>query len=364
MKITDIKFAKLKVPLTTPFKTALRTVADIEDVVVIIETDSGELGYGSAPATPVITGDTHKSIVAAINSTIKPIIVGEHIENINHIIHLVQSAIINNYSAKAAVEIAIYDLWGKLHQKPLYQLLGGGKPQLTTDITISVDNIEKMVADSMLAIDHGFDVLKIKIGKNINQDIERVKTIYQEVNNRALIRLDANQGWTAKQTVYACHQLEKAGVKLELIEQPVKADDFAGMKYVTERVLTPIMADESAFSPKQVIELIQHHAADIINIKLMKTGGISNAIKIADIAKIYNVECMIGCMLEGSIGVAAASHLAVAKANVITKIDLDGPALGQYNPVIGGVCFENANITLGAGAGLGIEKIDGLVAIK
>ena len=84
---------------------------------------------------------------------------------------------------------------------------------------------------------------------------------------------------------------------------------------------------------------------------------------IADIAKIYNVECMIGCMLEGSIGVAAASHLAVAKANVITKIDLDGPALGQYNPVVGGVCFENANITLGAGAGLGIEKIDGLMAL-
>jgi len=364
MKIIDIKFAKLKVPLITPFKTALRTVNNIEDVVVIIKTECGEIGYGAAPATPVITGDTHGSIIAAIETTIKPAIIGKDIVNLNEIIHLIQSSLMGNYSAKAAVEIAIFDLWGKLHQKPLYQLLGGGTPKLTTDITISIDNIEKMVTDSLLAIDQGFDVLKIKIGNDIDIDIERVKTIYQEIKNKAVIRLDVNQGWTAKQTVFASQRLEQAGVKLELIEQPVKADDFAGMKYVTERISTPIMADESAFGPKQVIELIKHNAADIINIKLMKTGGLSNAIKIADIAKIYNVECMIGCMLEGSISVAAASHFAVAKANVITKIDLDGPALAKYNSVVGGVSFNGANITLGEGAGLGIERIDGLIEIK
>lgn len=95
----------------------------------------------------------------------------------------------------------------------------------------------------------------------------------------------------------------------------------------------------------------------------MKTGGLSNAIKIADICDIYHVDCMIGCMLEGSIGVAAAAHLAAAKANVITKIDLDGPTLGQYDPVQGGVDFNLANIRLGDGAGLGIERIDGLVEL-
>src|SRR5690606_3576386 len=112
---------------------------------------------------------------------------------------------------------------------------------------------------------------------------------------RALLRLDANQGWTAKQAVYAMHALENAGVVLELLEQPVKAADIDGMKYVTERVNTPVMADESVFGPHQVFELIQQRAADIINIKLMKTGGLSNAIKVADIAALHGIPCMIGC---------------------------------------------------------------------
>jgi len=136
------------------------------------------------------------------------------------------------------------------------------------------------------------------------------------------------------------------------------------MLYISERVLTPIMADESAFGPKQVFELIRLGAADIINIKLMKTGGLSNAIKIADIAALYDVKCMIGCMLEGSVGAAAAAHLAVAKANIISKIDLDGPALGQYDPVIGGVSFDKANISLSEAPGLGIEGIDGLIDLN
>ncbi len=189
-----------------------------------------------------------------------------------------------NSSAKAAVEIAIYDLFGQLYGAPLYKMLGGGDPVITTDITISVDYIDKMVADSLAAVDRGFESLKIKVGKDIGVDIERVKAIYAAVEGRALLRLDANQGWTAKQAVYALQTLEDAGVRLELVEQPVKAHDLEGMKYVTERVHTPIMADESVFGPMEVIELIRMRAADIINIKLMKTGGISNAIRIADIA--------------------------------------------------------------------------------
>jgi o-succinylbenzoate synthase len=360
MKITNIRFAKLTIPLVTPFKTALRTVTNIDDLVVIIETNSGDVGYGSAPATPVITGDTHGSIMAAIDTVIKPLLIGRDIANLNENTNIVQSALIKNTSAKAAVEIALYDLWGKLYKAPLYKLLGGGCSQLKTDITISIDNIDKMISDSQKALAQGFDSLKVKIGNDIHQDIERVKHIYHAVKGKASIRLDVNQGWTAKQTVFAVQKLDAAGVELELIEQPVKADDLAGMRYVTERVLTPIMADESAFGSKDVIELITTGAADIINIKLMKAGGLSNAIRIADICQTYHINCMIGCMLEGSIGVAAAAHLAAAKSNAITKIDLDGPALGQYDPVHGGVNFNLANISLGDGSGLGIERIDGL----
>ncbi|OKY25189.1 dipeptide epimerase [Thalassotalea sp. PP2-459] len=364
MKITNIRFAKLVVPLITPFKTSMRTVENIEDLVVIIETDAGEVGYGSAPSTPVITGDTHGSIIAAVELVYLPKLRGMEIENLNGIITIIQTSMVNNTSAKAALEIAIYDLWGKKYKAPLSKLLGGGANNLRTDITISVDQIDKMVKDAMEALENGFDILKIKIGHNILEDVERVKAIHQAVGEKALLRLDVNQGWSAKQTVYAANLFENAGIQLELIEQPVKADDFAGLKYISDRINTPIMADESAFSPTQVIELITNQCVDIINIKLMKTGGISKAITIADIAKAYQVDCMIGCMLEGSIAVAAAAHLAVAKSTVITKIDLDGPALGRFDPVKGGVLFDNSLIKLNNLPGLGIESIDGLIKFQ
>jgi L-alanine-DL-glutamate epimerase-like enolase superfamily enzyme len=363
MKIQSIRFGMLNVPLKTPFKTAMRTVKEIEDVVVIMETDTGHIGYGSAPATAVITGDTHGSIIEAISKIISPALIGQDIEDLNKLTETVQHSIVRNFSAKAATEIAIYDLYGQLYGAPLYKLLGGGDNVITTDITISVDYIDKMVEDTMAAIDLGFETLKIKVGKDPALDIERIKAIYAAVNERALIRLDANQGWTPKQTVSVLSALEESGVQLELVEQPVKGDDIEGMKYVTERIHTPVMADESSFGPKEAIELIRTRAADIINIKLMKTGGISNAIKIADIAGIYDIDCMIGCMLESSIGVAAAAHIAVAKASVITKIDLDTPSLGQYDPVSSGVQFSNAEITITDLPGLGISKIDNLTML-
>ncbi len=360
MKITEIRFAMLRVPLKAPFKTALRTVETVEDIVVTVHTDTGLVGHGGAPATAVITGDTHGSIVEAIRRFIAPRLIGQEIANLNRITHLIQGALEKNTSAKAAVEIAVYDLWGQLYNAPLYRMLGGGDPVITTDITISVDTIEKMVADSMAAVDRGFETLKVKVGKDIGVDLERIKAIYTAVAGRALLRLDANQGWTPKEAVYALQSLEAGGVRLELVEQPVRAQDLAGLKYVTERVHTPIMADESVFGPAEVIVLIRMRAADIINIKLMKTGGLSRAIQIADIAGIHGVECMIGCMLESSISVAAAVHLAVAKSSVITRVDLDGPSLCAYDPVEGGVIFNESEITVTDAPGLGIRSIRGL----
>jgi L-alanine-DL-glutamate epimerase-like enolase superfamily enzyme len=159
MKITDIQFGMLRVPLKTPFKTALRTVNTVDDIVVMVHTDTGEVGYGEAPATAVITGDTHGSIIDAIRHYISPRLIGQEIANLNQITQLIQSSMEKNTSAKAAVEIAVYDLWGQLYGAPLYKLLGGGDPVITTDITISVDYIDKMVADSVSAVERGFESL-------------------------------------------------------------------------------------------------------------------------------------------------------------------------------------------------------------
>ena len=359
MKITEIEFGKLKMPLKTPFKTALRTIDCMEDVVIILHTDTGQRGFGSAPATALITGETHGSIIEAIRTVIMPAIVGEDVDNLNRVVHLLQQSIVGNFSAKAAVEIALYDLFAQSFNAPLYRILGGGEPVISTDLTISVDYIDKMVKDALDAVARGFDALKIKVGKDLT-----LKAVYAAVGDKALIRLDANQGWTPKQTVSAVRQLEEAGVELECIEQPVRGDDIEGMKYVTERVSTLVMADESSFGPREVIDLIRMRGADIINIKLMKTGGISNAVKIADIAAIYGVECMIGCMAETSIGVSAAAHVAVAKSTTITRIDLDSPSLAKVNPVIGGVTFDDAEIRISDAPGLGIESISELSMLK
>ena len=186
MKITDIRFGMLRVPLKTPFKTALRTVDKVEDIVVMVHTDDGRVGYGEAPATAVITGDTHGSIVDAIRHYIAPRLIGQDIADLNRVTKLIQDTMEKNTSAKAAVEIAVYDLWGQLYGAPLYKLLGGGDPVISTDITISVDYIDKMVADSVAAVERGFESLKIKVGKDIGVDIERVRAIYAAVEDRAL----------------------------------------------------------------------------------------------------------------------------------------------------------------------------------
>ena len=363
MKITGIALGKLKVPLKTPFKTALRRVDHMEDVVIVLETDTGHQGYGSAPATAVITGETHGSIIEAVRTMIAPSIMGEDIRNLNRIVKLIQKSIFANFSAKAAVEIALYDLFAQSFAAPLYRVLGGGEPVISTDITISVDYIDKMVEDAIRAVEAGFEALKIKVGKDLALDIQRVKAIAAAISDRALLRLDANQGWTPKQTVMALRELESSGIVLEFVEQPVRGDDVQGMKYITERVSTAVMADESTFGPKEVIDLIQMRGADIINIKLMKTGGVANAINIADIASLYGVECMIGCMMETSIGVSAAAHIAVAKSNIITRVDLDAPSLATVNPVKGGVTFDNAEIRISDAPGLGIEHIEGLTML-
>ena len=364
MKITGFELGKLRVPLKTPFKTALRSVDYMEDVVIVIKTDTGHMGYGSAPATAVITGETHGSIIEAIRRVIAPHIIGEDIRNLNRIVDLVQQSMFRNYSAKAAVEVAVYDLFAQSFEAPLYQVLGGGEPKLMTDITISVDYIDKMVQDAINAVGLGFEALKIKVGKDLALDIERVKAISAAISDDALLCLDANQGWTPKQTVTALRELESSGIELEFIEQPVRGDDVEGMKYITERVSTPVVADESTFGPREVIDLIQMRGADIINIKLMKAGGISNALNIANIAALYDVECMIGCMLETSVGVSAAAHVAAAKSDVITRVDLDAPSLAIRNPVKGGVTFDYAEIRISDAPGLGIEHIDELALLE
>lgn len=358
MKIKEVKIGKVSIPLKKTFKTALRQVNSAEDIIVKVIVDSGEVGFGNAPPTAVITGDSQDSIIAAIRDTLGPKIIGMDVDNLEGIMTTLDQAMLHNSSAKAALDIAIYDLFGKLHQIPLYKLFGGYRDSLTTDLTISVNSPEEMVRDALEAVAAGYTELKLKVGTDAALDIERVQAIRAAVGYDIKIRLDANQGWLPKEAVRTIQKFEKLNLGIELIEQPVKAHDFTGLKYVTEAVQTDIMADEAAFGTYEVFRLLSDSACDLINIKLMKAGGLHNALKIADMAGTMGVACMMGCMLESKVGITAAASLAAGK-KIITRADLDAAVLLAEDPVIGGVSFHKNQILLPDAPGLGITAVEG-----
>ena len=357
MKITAVRLGKISVPLRTPFKTALRTVSSVEDVIVEIHTDDGRIGYGEAPPTGPITGDTTLGIIGAIQDHIAKSIIGMDVDDFEDVLQKVQKSIVGNTSAKAAVDMALWDLYGQKYGIPVYKLMGGARKNITTDITISVNDPETMVRDSQIALDRGYDCLKMKVGINPEMDVARLKAVRQAVGNDVTIRIDANQAWNAKQAVRILNAMQEQGLQIELVEQPVPAHDLEGMKYVTERSYVPVLADESLYSPADAATILRMGAADLLNIKLMKCGGLYNALKICTMAEVYGVECMIGCMLEAKISVNAAVHLACAK-KVITKVDLDGPVLCSEDPILGGSVFNEKDITVSDAPGLGILGVE------
>ena len=354
MKITKVKLGILSVPLRVPFKTALRSVSSVEDVIVETHTDTGAIGYGEAPPTGAITGDTTGAILGALRDHIIKTIVGREVDDFESLMQAVNSCIVKNTSAKAAVDMALWDLYGQLYKIPVYKLMGGAKKSIVTDITISVNPPEEMARDARTAIQRGYDCLKVKVGIDPELDVARLAAVREAVGKDVKLRIDANQAWNAKQAVRILDQMQEKGLDIEFVEQPVPAADLEGMQYVTRHASVPVLADESVFSPADALHIMQTGAADFVNIKLMKCGGITNALRIASAAEVYGVECMIGCMLEAKISVNAAVELACAK-KIITKVDLDGPVLCSEDHILGGAVFDEKNITVSDAPGMGIQ---------
>ncbi|MDX2495908.1 MAG: dipeptide epimerase [Desulfuromusa sp.] len=355
MKITDIKIQIINIPLVTTFKTALRSVDQIENIIITITTDTDLVGFGGAAPAAVITGETTASIRGAIEH-IRDSIVGMNLIDSENIFQRLNNCIIGNSSAKAAVDMALYDLLAKALKVPLYQFLGGMTNTLETDITVSLDTPEKMVRESKEKVSAEFNILKIKVGNDPELDINRLQLIREAIGNEASIRIDANQGWTAKEAVYVGKELTRKGVDIELMEQPVHARDFKGLRFVRDNVSMPVYADESIFTHQDALDLVSMIAVDGINIKLMKCGGIYNALKIASIAETAGIPCMIGSMMESHISVAAAAHLAASRS-IIKRYDLDAPLFCSINPAVGGITYQGSRICFSNSPGLGIESI-------
>lgn len=363
MRISEISTGRIAVPMKKAFKTALRTVTTAETVVVKVECDDGTVGWGEAPATLAITGDSLGGIEAFIE-WMRPQLVGEDPTRIERIMSVLHRGSVRNTSAKAALDMAIYDLAAKAAGLPLYKFLGGFRDELETDYTVSVNSPEEMGEDAARFASEGYKLLKIKVGGGeLGEDLKRIEAIRKRVGSEVGLKLDANQAWSAKDAICAIHVIEREGLGVELVEQPVKAWDLDGLERVTKSVDMPIMADESVFSPEDAAAVLKRGAADLINIKLMKAGGLFKAMAICKAAESFGVPCMVGCMIESHIGATAASHFAAAMRNV-TMCDLDAPILMASNPVRGGVAYEGMKIGLSDAPGLGITGVEGFVPDK
>lgn len=350
-----IQVFPIAVPLKSPFKTALRTVTTAESLLVKVTDSDGVVGLGEAAPTAAITGDTTASIRYAIEAVLAPKVIGASLGNAEALKQTIETGIVGNHSPKAALNIAVNDLLAKHAGVSLAEYLGGYRTQVRTDYTVSVGTTDAMVSHATALVAEGFDTLKVKVGNQSPfEDLKQVRAIREAVGPDVKLRLDANQGWRAKQAVVAINQMVDDGLAIELVEQPVPADDFEGMAYVTDRTPIPIMADESIFSVKDALRLLKMAGCDIINLKLMKAGGIDNALKINALAEAFGIPCMVGSMIESQVSVTAAAQMAAAKQN-IEYYDLDAAMMFKDQPTIGGITHQGGLITIPDATGLGIE---------
>ena len=320
MKIISIEKELQTIPLRTPFITALRRVENVEFVRVTVICDNGLKAIGEAPATKAITGEGLEDILSSIDIVTSNLIATSPLEALE-ILHV--SSI--GSSAKASLDMAFVLLLAKEKKLSLYEYFGAReKSVLQTDITVSLKSQRDMLDDSSYYCEKGMDVLKVKLGKDIDHAIEVSKSIAKNLPKAKLI-IDANQAWNLEESLAYIKAME--GINIELIEQPVLAKDIEDLKTITQKSHIPILADETVFTLEDAQRVIESKSADMINIKLMKCGGLSKAVEILEYAKNKNVKCMLGSMLEGPYSINAALHLAMAYTDVIKYIDLDSPLL-------------------------------------
>ncbi len=350
MKITNFKLSRITAKLKKPFVTNIRRVEAIEDVCLTLIADDGTLGYGEAPPTVAITGEDIETIERSIKERIFPALIGVELGG-DEIFEALHASIPKSTSAKACVDMAIYDILAKLANKPLYEYLGGKQKRLKTNLTISLTDPKTMLQDSLMAHEEGFKILKVKVGSDVRDTVEAVKSIRNALP-KAVIRVDANQAWDAKTALRIIEQIESCGI--ELVEQPVRADDLKGLKEITTHSSIPILADESAFCYEDVRRILEDGAADYINIKLMKTGRIYEAKKIVDLVRKHGSKVMMGSMLESVISVSAAAHFAMSD-ELICFYDLDGPLLAKPSSVKNSLEFDRDMISLAPCIGLGVS---------
>ncbi len=351
MKITQISLYAYGIPLKAPIAISLGTIDDTRNILVEIQTDESITGWGEGSHLWMIVGETQASGLAAANDMAR-LLIGRDPLDIEGCINSLTRYLPGHPTTRSAFDMALYDIAAKAARMPLYQFLGGSKRSLVTDETIYINTPERMVEDALRIQAKGAEAIKVKLGTNLRDDIGRVEAIRNAIGDAIPIRTDANQGWdvvTAQAVLRAI-----GGWNVQYCEQPIKRHDIAGLRQIRQRSTVPIMADESLFDATDAIRLVREEAVDYFNIKLSKSGGIFEALKINAIAEAAGIPCMIGCMSESRLALTANAHFASARHNV-RFYDLDGCFEHADDPVYGGITYTDYQIELPETPGIGAE---------
>ncbi|HEX6967451.1 MAG TPA: dipeptide epimerase [Micromonosporaceae bacterium] len=356
MSVAQIRTHRRSAPLHTPFITALRRATVVETLVVEVVDADGRSGYGEAPQGWRVTGSSIAGTEDCVRSVLAPLLTGRDPDDLISRCREVQEAVVGNEAAKMAVEVALHDLAARRLGVPLVRLLGGTTLRVATDVTLSAGDAAALAETARQRTAEGFTVLKVKVGTDAAGDLARVRAVRAAVGPDVRIRLDANQGWTPREAVRIIRGLEDADLGVELVEQPVPRWDIDGLAWVSDRVDLPILADETVFDVRDLLEVIRRRAADMVNVKLAKCGGVTAARTLLGLAEAQGMGTVIGSMMETEIGIGAAASLAAAYGTTAVA-DLDAAWWLASSPVVGGVRYDGSTLVLPDAPGLGVTGL-------
>jgi L-alanine-DL-glutamate epimerase-like enolase superfamily enzyme len=354
MRIERVEFWTVEMPLTQPYAIAYESVRGAVNVFLRLETADGIVGFGCAAPDAAVTGESPESVVAQFRDVVEPALRGEDALLRTRLLEALGTPLGTDPSALAAVDMALHDLLGKRANLPLWQLLGGCRDRIVTSVTIGIRPVEDAVAEARRRVREGFRALKIKGGRSADEDVERVFRIREAVGRDVELRFDANQGYSVEESARFVERTRGAG--LELLEQPTPRGKPAQLGEVCQMTRIPVMADESLMGLRDAFRIATVGLADMVNVKLMKVGGIAQALHVNSVARAAGLEVMVGCMDESALSIAAGLHLALSRANVLYA-DLDGHLDLVGDPAAGAVVLEDGELRPTGAPGLGLDPV-------
>lgn len=348
--IKSIGIYKLVISLKEPFIISLGAQYNAESIIIAVK--AGDYtGFGECSPYMSINGesiDTCFIVAQYLARALKE----KNALNIEECVQAMDKTIYGNNSIKSAFDMALYDIASQHASLPLYKFLGGeNNKTLITDYTVSLGEAKKMAADAAKYKEQGFPVIKVKLGETKQKDAERIHLIREAVGYEIPLRIDANQGWDVKTAIATLKELERYNI--QHCEEPIPRWDFMRLRKVRKKSPIPIMADESCCDHHDAKRLISLKACDLLNIKLGKSGGIYDALKIISLAEKAKMKMQVGAFMESRLGMTAFAHLALCSENIL-YCDFDTPLMFSEDPVSGGLSYyENGVVKVPEVPGLG-----------